>query len=207
MIRLTLLSHAGTRAERDGCFPDADAPPFDVTVDRQALGRIDRCWTAAEARARGTAAAVGIEAAVLPDLRDLDLGTWRGRRLDEIAAADPGGAAAWLADPGAVPHGGEALKALIDRVGAWLDRLDTPGAAVAVTHPAVIRAALLYVLDAPASAFWRIDVVPLTIADLRRNGSRWTLRSLAPLQQAGHLPGEEGSEGGGAAGIEGGKTR
>jgi len=205
MTRLKLLSHAGTEAERDGRFPHADEPALDAVFDRRALGRIDRCWAAPEARARGTAAAFGLDAAVLPDLGDLDLGTWRGRRLDEIAAADPGGAAAWLADPEAVPHGGEALETLLGRVGAWLDRLDTPGAAVAVTHPAVIRAALLHVLGAPASAFWRIDVVPLTIADLRRNDRRWTLRSLAPLQQSGQLPGQEGSEGGRAAGIEGGE--
>jgi len=47
-----------------------------------------------------------------------------------------------------------------------------------VTHPAVIRAAIAHALAPPPGAFWRIDVEPLTAADLRWNAGRWSLRTL-----------------------------
>ena len=54
-----------------------------------------------------------------------------------------------------------------------------------MTHAAVIRAAVLIVLDAPASAFWRIDVEPLSLTDLRFDGRRWALRALGLAVEAG----------------------
>ena len=46
-----------------------------------------------------------------------------------------------------------------------------------MTHPAVIRAALVTVLDAPPIAFWRIDVPPLTRMWLTGRGGIWKLRT------------------------------
>ena len=48
-----------------------------------------------------------------------------------------------------------------------------------MTHPAVIRAAILVALDAPPKSFWRIDIAPVshTVLHLPRAGS-WTLRLL-----------------------------
>ena len=72
---------------------------------------------------------------------------------------------------------------LIDRVGSWLDL--SQDHAIAVTHPAVIRAAIVRVLNAPPQAFWRIDVAPLSLTDMRFNGRAWTLRCVAcPLSVA-----------------------
>jgi broad specificity phosphatase PhoE len=48
---------------------------------------------------------------------------------------------------------------------------------VAVTHGAVVRAAVLVVLGAPAQGLWRIDVAPLTATVLRGGSGRWTVRS------------------------------
>ncbi len=58
------------------------------------------------------------------------------------------------------------------------------GRVLAVTHPSVIRAAIVRVLEAPPETFWRIDVTPFSIADLRGNKGRWTLRALT-AQAAG----------------------
>jgi broad specificity phosphatase PhoE len=66
-----------------------------------------------------TAAALGLAATVDAGLADWDLGEWRGRALDEVA-----GIAEWVADPDAVPHGGESLTALLARVAAWLAAVD-----------------------------------------------------------------------------------
>jgi broad specificity phosphatase PhoE len=176
-IRLTLLCHAPLARGSEVRFPEDDpADPSALLVP--ALDRFARLLTAPERRARQTAGALGADPVVAPVLRDCDYGTWRGRSLGEIAAADPGGTAAWIADPAAAPHGGESILALLDRVGGWLDGGMAPGHTVAVTHPAVIRAAVTHALGAPPGAFWRIDVEPLTIADLRHNAGRWSLRAL-----------------------------
>jgi hypothetical protein len=53
------------------------------------------------------------------------------------------------------------------------------GHTVAVTHASVIRAAVVHVIEAELRSFWRVDVLPLAFADLRTNGRRWVLRSLA----------------------------
>jgi broad specificity phosphatase PhoE len=49
---------------------------------------------------------------------------------------------------------------------------------VAVTHPAVIRAAIILALDAKPLSFWRIDIPPLYRVRLRGNSGRWTLLSI-----------------------------
>jgi broad specificity phosphatase PhoE len=48
---------------------------------------------------------------------------------------------------------------------------------VAVTHPAVIRAAILTALDAPPKSFWRIDVAPVSRTVMHFRGHVWTVRS------------------------------
>jgi histidine phosphatase superfamily protein (branch 1) len=44
------------------------------------------------------------------------------------------------------------------------------------THPAVLRAATVHVLDAPLAAFWRVDVEPLARLSLTCAAGRWNLR-------------------------------
>jgi broad specificity phosphatase PhoE len=123
-------------------------------------------------------------AAVEPALRDCDYGRWRGLTPVEVEAREPEAVAMWLSDPGAAPHGGESVADLIGRVGAWLanpGRLE--GATLAITHAAVLRAAVVCALGAPPSAYWRIDVAPLTLVRLSGRDGRWNLVSLAPLAE------------------------
>jgi len=173
--RLSLVCAAAPAGVRPGTFPQDE--PSDVAGFAPDLGAIAHLVTAPELRARQTAAVIGA-ATVEPSLVECDYGAWRGRDLVEIGATDPAGAAAWIADPATAPHGGESIAALLGRVGGWLDRFEAAGHTVAVTHPAVIRAGIVHVLGAPASAFWRIDIEPLSITDLRRHAGRWTLRSV-----------------------------
>ena len=83
----------------------------------------------------------------------------------------------WLADPVRAPHGGESIVNLIDRVARWLECLtDDTSPSVAVTHPAVIRAAILLALDAPPESLWRIDSAPVGRTVMHFREDRWTLR-------------------------------
>ncbi|ONI87576.1 hypothetical protein ALI144C_09345 [Actinosynnema sp. ALI-1.44] len=169
--RVVLISHAATPATRCASFPD-DEPlerPGDPLVVN--LGRFTRFSTGPETRCRQTAAALGWDAAVEEALADLDFGDWRGRALEDVADFS------WLTDPSAAPHGGESVRDVVARVGGWLDGLRGTGERVAaVTHPAVVRAAIVHVLTAPAQAFWRIDVAPLSVTRLTNSGQNWTLR-------------------------------
>ena len=174
VVRLTLLAHASTEAQRAVRFP-ADEPLSQR--GRRELGRAaapvaDRVVVAPERRTTETAAALGATAGVDPALRDLDYGDWAGLAMDEVPAA---GLHEWLTDPHAAPHGGESVAALGDRVAGWLDEL-APGRVVAVTHPAVIRAATGYALGAGPRSFWRIDVRPLARVRLHGRSGRWSLR-------------------------------
>jgi broad specificity phosphatase PhoE len=95
----------------------------------------------------------------------------------DIQATEPENLAAWMTDATAAPHGGESFSALSERAGLWMDRrLGDSGHTIAITHASVIRAALLHVLQAPLSAFWKIDVEPLSIVQMSGEGRRWALR-------------------------------
>jgi broad specificity phosphatase PhoE len=86
--------------------------------------------------------------------------------------------AIWLTDPTRAPHGGESVVELIERVRDWMNTLTTRHSRlVAVTHPAVVRAAILIALDAPAKSFWRIDIAPVSRTVMHFRGHAWTLRT------------------------------
>jgi broad specificity phosphatase PhoE len=146
--------------------------------------RLQRICSAPERQTQQTAQALGLSAAIAHELRDCDYGAWRGREFDELQTNEPEGIVAWLTDASASPHGGESIVDLIHRVGGWLDEQTDAGHTLGVTRPAVIRGAIVYALQAPAQTFWRIDIAPLSLTDLRFNGAVWTVRSTAcPLQR------------------------
>jgi len=183
---LTLIVHASTAATSRAAFAaDEGLEPRGAAaaeVGAARIGRVTRALCSPAPAAVETAAALGLAATSDPGLADWHLGVWRGRTLDAIA---PAAVAAWLGDPAAAPHGGETLTALVARVAEWLVGRDGEGHTVAVTHAAVVRAAVIATLGAPAAGFWRIDVTPLTATVLRGGPSRWTVRGTALPLEAG----------------------
>jgi broad specificity phosphatase PhoE len=179
VLRLTLVSHAMTDAMAAGRFP-ADEPLNDTSHRLvEAVGRLDiesdsRKFAGPERRTRQTAQLLGMQATTEPRLADLDCGRWRGETLEDLCPEDLD---AWLTEPAQAPHGGESIIDLIERVAGWLDSLtgDTLRT-VAVTHPAVIRAAILLALDIPAKSFWRIDIAPISHTVMHFRAGCWTLR-------------------------------
>lgn len=171
--RLTLISHAMTVAMSAGRFPVDEALS---EIGRRQTGcpvTAERAFAGPELRTRETAELLGLQALVEPRLADLDCGQWRGEELQNIP---PAGLRDWLTEPTAAPHGGESVVELVGRVAGWLKQLDDAVRTVAVTHPAVIRAAIMVALSAPPKSFWRIDVAPASHTVLHRRGGVWTLR-------------------------------
>jgi broad specificity phosphatase PhoE len=185
-IRLKLLCHASTPAVRTAAFPCNE--PLDVQGRRKLealphrLLRADRWFTSPALRATQTAEALNIDAAVAPQLRDCDHGRWAGRAFAAVQTEEPEAVAQWLRDPASAPHGGESIQALTERVGDWLEAQSaTDGTSGAVTHAAIIRAAIVHAIGAELRSFWRIDVAPLSLARLNGGDGRWTLVSLGPM--------------------------
>ncbi|MFJ9528382.1 histidine phosphatase family protein [Streptomyces cyaneofuscatus] len=212
-VRMMLVSPAMNSALREARF-DGDAP-LDRAGERSAraaaaaVPRSGAVLSGPSERCLGTAAALGLAARAEPALTGWDLGRWSGRRLDEVGAGEPDALAAWIGAPSAAPHGGESLRALVERVGGWLDGTggtdtlaagDGPGATdrsdagyapgatdrsvLAVAEPAVVRAAVVHALALPVEAFWRLDVAPLVLTELSGRSGRWNVRLGRPLAAA-----------------------
>jgi broad specificity phosphatase PhoE len=199
--RLLLISHAATSAQRAGRFP-ADEPlgargraEAEAARARLALPIGATAFASPGACARETAAALGLVATSIDALADINYGDWRGKRLADIAAETPRELAAWTREPDAAPPGGESFSQLVQRIGAWLDAPEsseatssaaneenetTLGASahsrviVAITHAPLLRAAIVHALGASPAVFFRIEIAPLSIVELRRSRRGWT---------------------------------
>lgn len=176
-VRLLVLAHAPAEGTRDAVFGDAGGClPLGDVLD---LGRVGRCRCGPERAPGETAQWLGLAAEPLPGLAGCDFGTWSGRALADVVAADPAGLDAWLSDPRATPHGGESLAALVRRVGEAVDSAAwVEGRNLAVVTPLVARALTVHALAAPPEVVFRIDVGPLGLVALSRSGTAWRLQGL-----------------------------
>jgi broad specificity phosphatase PhoE len=178
--RLSFIAHAATEAQRHAAFP------LDELITERELARVaklgpkipkaEQIWSAPEQRAQQTSRILGLSAVLADGLRDCDYGKWHGRSIEDVQSEDPDGFLEWLTVPNSAPHGGESIESLIDRVGKWMDQQSDLRHTIAVTHPAVIRAAIVYALRLPFQNFWRFDIAPVTLTDLRLSRDVWTMR-------------------------------
>jgi broad specificity phosphatase PhoE len=180
--RLILICHASTAAVRSSSFPADEPLDEHGKVSAVALAghlpSADRWLTSPELRTRQTAEALGLDAAVEPTLRDCDYGSWSGRSFEDVYAHEPEAVVAWLRDPAAMPHGGESVLSLMQRVADWLlDEQAHHRRSIVLTHSAIIRAAIVHAIGAPPQSFWRIDIAPLSITRLSGDNDRWNLTS------------------------------
>nr|WP_269808014.1 histidine phosphatase family protein [Pseudomonas agronomica] len=178
------MCHGRTAAQKAVRFGLDEPLDADWLAKRPGIGReyrnVRRLLCGPELRTRQTAALLGHEPQPIQALADCDFGQWRGLSVDELLKTQPQLLQAWRDDPDAAPHGGESVSRLCRRVGDWLATLENiPGHYLAVTHPFVIRAALVNVLGCPMATLNRIDIEPLGVVDLRFN-EIWRLRIPEP---------------------------
>ncbi len=119
------------------------------------------------ARARHTAEIVvaehGVPLTFVDDLRELSLGDWEGRTVEEIRALPGDPYTCWVRDPVAgCPPGGEQLAVVQERV---IRAVDAIAAAhpngedvLVVCHGGVISAYLAHCLGLALSSIWRVTV-------------------------------------------------
>ena len=180
MRRLLLVRHAPTAATRSTAFP------LDEELDDRAREQAARLAGVVPSRGEvlcspalrcvQTAGAAGLEATPEPRVAECDFGRWAGRSLADVHADDPEGAASWMTDPAAAPHGGESLADFCARIRAWLDeQAGRDGPAVVITHGGVVKAAVVHAMAAPIETFWRVDAAPLAVTELHAHDERWTV--------------------------------
>jgi broad specificity phosphatase PhoE len=124
---------------------------------------------------------LGWSATVEPDLADLDLGSWAGADPLAVMAADPAAIDNFFSFTTVRPPDGETVSELIARVGRLCDREWPDGRSLLITSPMVVRAAAIHLLALPSSAFFSLDVEPLSALSCSAFGKRWKLSGLMPF--------------------------
>jgi broad specificity phosphatase PhoE len=104
-----------------------------------------------QGRAVATATGAGFTPEIIPDLREMDLGTWEGLTDGEVLERHPDQVAALVSGEDVPIGGGEKPSEFWGRVDAAVDelasRLGRSGRALVVTHGGVVGAFLSGVLD------------------------------------------------------------
>ena len=179
------LCAAGTRSGRVGGFPALDEP-LDAggrrAAERSVIAPRFRASVAVSPMlaAIETAAALRLQGREEPALADIGHGEWAGRSFEQIHAEAPDELARWLIDPTMAVPGGEAMPAVEARVGVWLDAAASQDRPMcAISHAAVIRAALAHALHLPLRTTLAIDIAPLSRVHLSFNRT-WRLQAIVP---------------------------
>ena len=133
--------------------------------------------------------AVGVKAAVLDGLTDIDYGTWQMRTHDEVKAEAPDAYRLWHEAPHLVRFpGGESLQDVVARTS---DAVRTvlvrhPGQAVVmVGHDSVNRIILMQLLDQPLAAYWKLAQDTCALNEIDIEGGTVLVRR---INDTSHLP-------------------
>jgi broad specificity phosphatase PhoE len=178
-----LVRHGRTTLNAEGRFRGLQDPPLDDVglADARAAGSwlraiaLGAVYTSPLERARQTALAIAdgrpFAPSVLPGLVDLDHGRWTARTAAEAEEADPEEFSRFRRDPlSSTPPGGEALRAVLDRMTQgirWLADHHPDAAVAAVSHEIPIRLILASLLDLGGSHMWDLPVPTGSITELR----------------------------------------
>lgn len=174
-MTLYVVRHGRTEANAEGLLLGRADPDLDevgreqVARIAEAIGPVDRVVSSPLTRCRKTAEAIagtGGQVEVDERLVELDYGEFDLRPLSEVPAETW---AAWRADVGFRPPGGETLSELGERVFAVLDELApsaVEGHVAVVTHVSPIKAALAWALGTGMEISWRSFVAQASISQL-----------------------------------------
>lgn len=147
-----------------------------VAALREMLSRlvVNRCVASDLRRARRTAELLGLVADPNPSWREIDVGAWSGRDIDELRRRDPEAYLGWRAGT-FVPTGGEPWGRFSDRVSAAMrDAADGVDAVLAVTHGGVIRALVSGMLGIGPNMLAPVQPASMTVIEI---GARPRLRT------------------------------
>lgn len=175
MKTIYLVRHGETLANRQGILQGWTNNPLDDTgrkqasalVTRAARVPLDALYTSDLIRTRETAAplaaARGMEAKVLPGLREISFGKWDGHHLREIQEKDPDTLRDIFLKPGQVDLEAEEDLAASQKRG-WetfrelVDQMEPEGTILCVSHGGLIRLLVCQILGFPIDNMWRMSL-------------------------------------------------
>lgn len=201
MTTLLLARHGQSVSNAVRRFQGAQDVPLSELGRRQAaaLSRglrrrsLARVYASPLERARTTAEIVaseqGVALTVVDDLRELSLGDWEGRTVEEIRALPGDPYACWVRDPvAACPPGGEPLERVQERVVRAIADIAAahPNGedVLVVCHGGVISAYLAHCLGLSLSSIWRVSVANCSLSAV-------TPPRVLSVNDVGHLAGIE----------------
>lgn len=169
-MTLHIVRHGRTTANASGLLLGRADPELDDVGRRQAdqiaavLPQGLIVYSSPLQRTMQTAKAISSDIEVEERLIELDYGHWDLTPLSEVPAESW---AAWRADPDFRPPGGETLRELAKRVGAFLDEVSetaTGHDVAVVTHVSPIKAAVAWALGVGVEVSWRSMVGQASIS-------------------------------------------
>jgi len=190
---LIVVRHGRTEANASGLLLGRRLDPgLDELGRRQAIALAAALPSAARIisspllRTQETASSFGRPVELDERWIELDYGELDGTPLRDVPAAVW---AAWRADAGLAPGGGESLTALGVRVRAACAELAEEAAhrdVIVVTHVSPVKAALAWALGVGDEVAWRAFVAPASITRIATAGER---PSLHAFNASAHLDG------------------
>lgn len=158
---------------------------------------VQALYTSPLARARDTAAscaaALGLAATEVADLREVGLGDWEGLSVERVIERYGDHYWRWLTAPGDhPPPGGEALPDLQARVAAAIEtirRRHLGECVVVVSHGGAIASFLCGCLDLSLNAVWRLRLDNASVTRLELPAGR--LLSLNDTRHLDEVPASE----------------
>lgn len=164
-----LTPHGRVQAHRVGALLCAEYPA------------VDAVWSSDLPRVRDTAAPYaqrcGVPVVYQSRLREVDIGSWAGRRLDDVAAELPGLVSAVAAGEDVRRGGGETFAETRQRVVDCLSELAerTDGTVLVFTHGGPIRVAAAHAVGVPSPGHLTLGPpgnCSRTIIELERSRTR-----------------------------------
>jgi broad specificity phosphatase PhoE/ribonuclease HI len=138
-----------------------------------ATGGADLIVSSPMTRTRETADIVaehlGVEVVIDDGVRECNFGEWDGHTFAEVQSSDRDHLDRWLASTAVAPPGGESFDEVEVRVREARDRLleQYEGSSlVVVTHVTPLKTLLRLALDAPAHAYFRIEIKPASLSTI-----------------------------------------
>ncbi len=182
MLVVKLIRHGESEFNRAGIIQGHTNSPLSETGRRQAhaTGRwlleegICAIYTSPLKRAFETASIIGEHLGLVPvkvdELKEIGLGVWEGRAIEDVRREDPKNLRLWFTQPtrAKIP-GAEPLEAFQKRVVEALHRIASAhpeGQVALVTHGGVISAILAYVLGLSMNNIWRIRLDNASVSEV-----------------------------------------
>jgi len=188
--RIYILRHGETQWNKEEIFRGRSDIPLNETGLKQAEmasfyfkdKNIDRIFSSPLLRAMQTARAVskttGKEIEIVEEFIDMNFGIWEGLTIKEVENNYPHNFAIWVKNPQKLYlEGGETLEAVRKRIASGFEKIfsEKNENLLIVTHRAICKIMVLFLLDMGNEFFWAMKFDPASITLLEKNNNRFIL--------------------------------